>query len=290
MNEGDGRYEIVERAGRKAVTPEPWSQYLYFRLDEEHATKTRSSSGRRGRLLRDRIRDLSPSVRLDRSGRPLRGSLQGSEPALGWRARIEPRWKRALFIVDDFDPARFQNVEASFRMEIRQDFQVAQVAVSSELPARSRSVPRSRASSFDPQVSRAGLSDLVALRRDHQPLQLSLHVLPRRDHGAAPRHDAVRRRLQDLRPDRAGKEPSRTSLSGEAPSDGRAHHPSAAGRHRALRGARRREFRSSSIPTAAFSPRSWSTVSTTRGSPTSSSATRLRTPNRSRRGRPRTRS
>src|SRR3989304_3556402 len=35
VNEGDGRYEIVERAGRKAVTPEPWSQYLYFRLDEK---------------------------------------------------------------------------------------------------------------------------------------------------------------------------------------------------------------------------------------------------------------
>src|SRR3990170_163123 len=45
VNEGDGRYEIVERAGRKAVTPEPWSQYLYFRLDEEQRRRLAPRAG-----------------------------------------------------------------------------------------------------------------------------------------------------------------------------------------------------------------------------------------------------
>ena len=34
VNEGDGRYDIVDKAGRPAVTPEAWSQYLYFRLSD----------------------------------------------------------------------------------------------------------------------------------------------------------------------------------------------------------------------------------------------------------------
>ena len=31
-NQGDGRYELVERGGRVSATPDSWSQYMYFLL------------------------------------------------------------------------------------------------------------------------------------------------------------------------------------------------------------------------------------------------------------------
>jgi radical SAM protein with 4Fe4S-binding SPASM domain len=131
-NEGDGRYEIVERAGRKAVTPEPWSQYLYFRVDE----RLRQKLAPRAVIAIDYFGTEFASFRLqyvstDRSA-PYDGLYKEATQRWDGVREPHPRWKRALFVLEDFDPSRFQNVSASFRLEIRQDFQVARVALSAE--------------------------------------------------------------------------------------------------------------------------------------------------------------
>jgi radical SAM protein with 4Fe4S-binding SPASM domain len=134
VNEGDGRYEIVERAGRKAVTPEPWSQYLYFRVDD----RLRQKLAPRAVIEIDYFGTEFAAFRLqyvstDRSA-PYDGLYKEATQRWDGVRESVPRWKRALFVLEDFDPSRFQNVHASFRLEIRQDFQVARVALSKELP------------------------------------------------------------------------------------------------------------------------------------------------------------
>ena len=141
VNEGDGRYEIVERGGRLAVTPEPWSQYLYFRLDE----KQRRRLAPRAVIEVDYFGIEFATFRLQYSSTDPEAPYGGlyKEATQRWDGVREPvpRWKRALFILEDFDPARFQNVGASFRMEIRQDFQVSRIAVTPELPADLEAFP-----------------------------------------------------------------------------------------------------------------------------------------------------
>ena len=141
VNEGDGRYEIVERAGRKAVTPEPWSQYLYFRLDE----KQRRRLAPRAVIEVDYFGSEFATFRLQYTSTDPEAPYGGlyKEATQRWDGvrEPEPRWKRALFVFEDFDPGRFQNVGASFRIEIRQDFQVSRVAVTSELPSNLEAFP-----------------------------------------------------------------------------------------------------------------------------------------------------
>jgi radical SAM protein with 4Fe4S-binding SPASM domain len=76
-------------------------------------------------------------VSTDRSA-PYDG-LYKEAPQLWDGVRTEaPTWKRAVFVLEDFDPSRVQNVDASFRMEIRQDFYVSRVVVRSDGDAPSQ--------------------------------------------------------------------------------------------------------------------------------------------------------
>ena len=142
VNEGDGRYDIVDKAGRSAVTPEAWSQYLYFRLSD--ALKRRL--GPRAVIEVDYFGREFATFRLqyvstDESA-PYGGLYKEAEQRWDGVTTTEPTWKRARFVIEDFDfdgdgdgkRARLQNVGASFRMEIRQDFHIGRVAVSSDLP------------------------------------------------------------------------------------------------------------------------------------------------------------
>jgi radical SAM protein with 4Fe4S-binding SPASM domain len=141
VNEGDGRYSIVERGGRAAVTPERWAQYLYFRLAGELRERLRSRAvievdyfGRSFATFRLQYVSRDPSA-------PYGGLYKEATQLWDGIEEGEPRWKRALFVIEDFDPGRFQNVEASFRLELRQDFQIGRVAVSEEPPSGVDSFP-----------------------------------------------------------------------------------------------------------------------------------------------------
>ncbi|HXV59046.1 MAG TPA: radical SAM protein [Vicinamibacteria bacterium] len=133
-NEGDGRYDIVERGGRAAVTPEGWSQYLYFRLADGLRRGLTNGAvievdyfGREFATFRLQYASTDP-------GAPYGGLYKEAIQRWDGNRSAEPVWRRALFLIEDFDPDRFQNVGASFRMEIRQDFYVSRVAVHRELP------------------------------------------------------------------------------------------------------------------------------------------------------------
>ncbi len=131
VNEGDGRYDIVEKGGRAAVTPEAWSQYLYYWVHSE----LREQLGARTVIEVDYYgREFAPFrlqyVSTDHDA-PYEGLYKEAEQRWDGVALDEPAWKKALFIIEDFDfdPKRVQNVDASFRMEIRQDFHVGRVSV-----------------------------------------------------------------------------------------------------------------------------------------------------------------
>ena len=135
VNEGDGRYDIVERGGRAVVTPGAWSQYLYFRLQEPL----------RGKLAEQAVIQIDyfgcefATFRLQYvskdSEAPYGGLYKEARQTWDGIRSGENRWKRALFVISDFDSERVQNVGASFRLEIRQDFHIGRVAVSTELPS-----------------------------------------------------------------------------------------------------------------------------------------------------------
>lgn len=141
VGEGDGRYEIVERGGRSAVTPDSWSQYLYFCCGEELRTRLSSRAvievdyyGTEFATFRLQYVSTDPDA-------PYGGLYKQAIQRWDGIREETPRWKRALFVIDDFDAGRFQNLGASFRMEIRQDFQIARVAVGSELPVDQEAYP-----------------------------------------------------------------------------------------------------------------------------------------------------
>ncbi len=134
VNEGDGRYDLVERSGRSAVTPEAWSQYLYFTLSDE------AKAGLSEQVVVDvdyhgstfatfRLQYVSA----DRDA-PYEGLYKEATQHWDGVETDAPVWKRARFVLEDFDPSRSQNVGASFRMEIRQDFVVGRVSVSRPTP------------------------------------------------------------------------------------------------------------------------------------------------------------
>jgi radical SAM protein with 4Fe4S-binding SPASM domain len=134
VNEGDGRYELVERQGRAAATPDRWSQYIYFVVGGDRRAELRDrlvieicyfGTGYGTFRLQYCSRDLSA---------PYDGLYKEAEQLWDGDATSDPHWRKCLFIIDDFDPERFQNLKASFRLELRQDFYVARVSVSTEVP------------------------------------------------------------------------------------------------------------------------------------------------------------
>jgi len=136
VNEGDGRYDIIEKGDRSAVTPEPWAQYLYFRLSDELRARLSSCAvieieyfGREYATFRLQY------VSSDREA-PYDGLYKEAEQRWDGTITEAPTWKRALFVINDFDvdPSRSQNLGASFRAELRQDFYIGRVSVSTDVP------------------------------------------------------------------------------------------------------------------------------------------------------------
>ncbi len=133
-NEGDGCYELVERQGRVAVTPDSRSQYLYFLLEPE----LRAKSAERMVVEIEYFGKTYGTFRLQYSSKdpaaPYGGLYKEAEQHWDGLDTPEPGWRRSLFIIEDFEPERFQNLNASFRLELRSDFYVSRLAVSTEIP------------------------------------------------------------------------------------------------------------------------------------------------------------
>ncbi len=135
VNEGDGRYELVDKGGRLGATPDRWSQYIYFRVGSD----LRARLGDRVVIEIEYFGTHYGTFRLQYASRdpsaPYDGLYKEAKQLWDGVETEEPSWRRCLFVVEDFAFDRFQNLDASFRLELRQDFFVATVAISTELPA-----------------------------------------------------------------------------------------------------------------------------------------------------------
>jgi radical SAM protein with 4Fe4S-binding SPASM domain len=134
VNEGDGRYELVRRDGQTAATPDRWSQYMYFVV----APVFRETISKRLVIEVEYFGDGYGTFRLQYSSTdgtaPYEGLYKEAKQLWNGEVTSEPQWRKCLFIIEDFDPGRFQNLEASFRLELRQDFYVSRVSVSPDVP------------------------------------------------------------------------------------------------------------------------------------------------------------
>ncbi len=174
--------------------------------------------------------------------RPWDGLYKPAEQRWQPEAAGLSRFRRAVFPLPDFDPGRTQNHGASFRLEFRRE--LARLAPRGEprSPARPRGLPRGGAAARAAQDAGAPLPHQLPLRRDHERLQLQVHVVPGRDHGPPPRLHEEGARLPPPRRDRGEAGLARPPLPGEAPPDGRAHAaPGPAGDRGPRRGARGRD-------------------------------------------------
>jgi radical SAM protein with 4Fe4S-binding SPASM domain len=133
-SEGDGAVELVVKGGRTAATPDRTSQYLYFVI----ASGLRRSLAPRLVIEVEHFGTRYGTFRLQYcstdAGAPFEGRYKEAEQLWDGEESAEPRWRRSLFVVGDFDPQREQNCGASFRLELRSDFYVGAVAVSAQLP------------------------------------------------------------------------------------------------------------------------------------------------------------
>jgi radical SAM protein with 4Fe4S-binding SPASM domain len=133
-NQGDGRYELVERGGRVSATPDSWSQYMYFLV----APVLREKLVERMVVEIEYFGKTYGTFRLQYSSKdpeaPYVGLYKEADQYWDGVDGNDPTWRRCLFIIEDFEPHRFQNLDASFRLELRSDFFVSKVTVSSEVP------------------------------------------------------------------------------------------------------------------------------------------------------------
>ena len=134
VNDGDGRYELVDKDGRLGATPDRWSQYMYFRVGSD----LRARLGDRMVIEVEYFGTHHGTFRLQYTSRdpsaPYEGLYKEAKQLWDGVKTEESAWRRCLFVIEDFAGDRFQNLDASFRLELRQDFFVSKVAVSSELP------------------------------------------------------------------------------------------------------------------------------------------------------------
>lgn len=127
---GDGAWETVPVQGRTCLRPTESSYYLYCVLPE--AWRRRAGGG-----LSVEVEYFGPhhgEFRLQYASTDRREPWDGLyKPAV---QRWQPgaaglrRFRRAVFLLPDFDPGRAQNLGASFRFEFRRELLLSRVAVS----------------------------------------------------------------------------------------------------------------------------------------------------------------
>lgn len=131
---GDGGWRLEERQGRQCLAPDETSYYLYFALPE--AFRRRSSGpvfveveyfGSRYGEFRLHYASTVPEGPLDGLYRPAEQRWTPGDAGLS-------RFRKAMFLLPDFDHTRTQHHGASFRLEFRSLLLVSRVKVSLEAP------------------------------------------------------------------------------------------------------------------------------------------------------------
>ena len=178
-----------------------------------------------GRVLRPPLRGVPAPVRLGRPGLSLGRPLQGGRAALaaghGGPPSLPPRGLPAprLRPREDAEPRGL--------LPPRVPPRAPRLAPRGEPRSAGgpRGLPRRRPPARPAQDAGPLLPDQLPLHRDHERLQLQVHVVPGRDHGAPARLHEEGAGLPHPGRGRGEEVLARPPLSGEAPPDGRAHAP-----------------------------------------------------------------
>ena len=131
---GDGGWEIREVKGRPCLTPDERSHYLYFRLPA--ALRARAAAGLWLEIeyFGDRFAQFRVQYASTDRAAPHEGLYQAAEQRWDGDAAGLSRFRKALFLLPGFDPTRTQNLEASFRVEFRQEALIAGLTASLQAP------------------------------------------------------------------------------------------------------------------------------------------------------------
>jgi MoaA/NifB/PqqE/SkfB family radical SAM enzyme len=131
----DGTWEVTTVGGRSCLRPTESAYYLYGVLPEDFR-------GRASRGLFVEVEYFGPQFgefRLQYASTDRSATEQGLYKAAEQRWQPDAvglrRFRRAVFLLPDFDPARTQNLGASFRFEFRRELLVHRVTVSLAAPA-----------------------------------------------------------------------------------------------------------------------------------------------------------
>ena len=134
-SDGDGRHEVREAQGRPCLAPDQASYYLYAVLPADLLARARGPLYVEVEYLGDRhggfrLQYASSDRAAEHDGLYKMAEQRWIPEDGGLR-----RFRRALFVLPDFDPARTQNLGASFRLEFRSELLVTRIHASLEAPA-----------------------------------------------------------------------------------------------------------------------------------------------------------
>jgi MoaA/NifB/PqqE/SkfB family radical SAM enzyme len=137
----DGTWETVTVAGRSCLRPTESAYYLYAVLPD--GFKRRATAGLwveveyyGSEYGQFRLQYVSSDRTAEEQGRYKAATQRWQPEAVGLK-----RYRRAVFLLPDFDNARAQNLDASFRFEFRRELLITKVAVSLAPPPDLESFP-----------------------------------------------------------------------------------------------------------------------------------------------------
>jgi radical SAM protein with 4Fe4S-binding SPASM domain len=130
----DGIWETTSVQGRPCLRPDQSSYYLYFVLPPAFLSRATRGLWLDVGYFGDRYAQFRVQyVSRDRTA-PLDGLYQPAEQLWAGDAVGLRRFRRALFPLPDFDPARTQNLGASFRIEFRSEVLLSDLAITLDPP------------------------------------------------------------------------------------------------------------------------------------------------------------
>jgi radical SAM protein with 4Fe4S-binding SPASM domain len=127
---GDGVWEVRTVQGRPCLSPDDRSYYLYFVLPPELLARAKSGLWLDVEYLGDRFGQFRVQYASSDRAAEHDGLYKAAEQRWDGDAVGLRRFRRAVFPLPDFDPARTQNQGASFRVEFRREVLITRVTAS----------------------------------------------------------------------------------------------------------------------------------------------------------------
>jgi len=131
---GDGVWEVTEVQGRPCLRPDESSYYLYFVVPPPFRAKATRGLWVEIEYFGDTYGQFRVQYASTDPAAEERGLYKAAEQRWRPEATGLRRFRRAFFLLPDFDPTRTQNEDASFRIEFRREVLVAGVTVLREEP------------------------------------------------------------------------------------------------------------------------------------------------------------